>query len=150
MEYDRNGLEILSRQECLRLLATAHVGRIAVSMNALPVVLPVNYCLLDGDIVIRTGPGSKLDAATNHAVVAFEVDSFSPFDHTGWSVLVQGVAREIVEADALARAERLPLRAWAGTGLDRLVRIRAQLVSGRRLATARHAVGVSAGVEVQQ
>src|SRR5213079_2103949 len=103
MEFDRNGLEVLSRDECLRLLATAHIGRIALSIGALPVVLPVNFCMLDDDLVIRTGPGSKLDAATNHAVVAFEVDSFSLFDHSGWSVLVQGVAAEIVDPVLLKR-----------------------------------------------
>src|SRR4051812_10231973 len=127
MEFDRNGLEILSRGECLRLLTDAHVGRIAVSMSALPVVLPVNFCMLDDDVVIRTGPGSKLEAATNHAVVAFEADSFSYFDHGGWSVLVQGVASEIVDTETFERALRLPLRAWAGNGLNRFVRVRTQL-----------------------
>jgi hypothetical protein len=43
MEIDRNGLEVLSRHECLRLLGTATLGRIGVTSDALPTVLPVNF-----------------------------------------------------------------------------------------------------------
>ena len=137
MEFDHNGLDILSRDECLRLLAGAHVGRIALSIRALPVVFPVNFCLLDDDVVLRTGQGRKLAAATSHAVVAFEVDSFSALDHSGWSVLVQGVADEIVSPEELRRATGLPLRAWAGDQLRRYLRVRTDRVSGRRLVNGR-------------
>ena len=133
MEFDRNGLQVLSRDECLQLLAGAHVGRIALTVAALPVVFPVNFCLLDDDVVLRTGRGSKLAAATKRAVVAFEVDSFSPMDHSGWSVLVQGIADEIVSPEELHRATELPLRAWASDDLSHYVRVPTDLVSGRRL-----------------
>ena len=150
MEFDRNGLEILPRHECLRLLHQAHLGRIALCIGALPVVLPVNFCMLDDDVVIRTGPGSKLEAATKNAVVAFEVDSFSMFDHAGWSVLVQGVASELVDRESLERAQMLPLRAWAGDDNNRLVRVRSQLVSGRRLDPTRHSARASAALGARQ
>ena len=114
MTRDRNGLEVLSRQDCLQLLDRAHVGRIAVSIGALPVVLPVNFALLDGDILIRTGRGTKLDAAATNAVVAFEVDGVDAFYHTGWSVLVQGIAEEITDNDELERAKAVPSSLWAG------------------------------------
>ena len=42
VSYDRNGLEILDRASCLQLLGSAHVGRIALTMGALPVVFPVH------------------------------------------------------------------------------------------------------------
>src|SRR4051812_7997034 len=149
MPVDRNGLEILSSEECLRLLGQAHVGRIALSIGALPVVLPVNFALLDTDIVLRSGPGTKLDAALRDSVVAFEVDSFQPFDHTGWSVMVQGIASEITDPPTLARAEALPLRPWAGDCMNRFIRIDTQQISGRRLshvqATDRPLVAVTRG-----
>ena len=63
MPSDRNGLHVLSRYECLHLLAAGHVGRIGLSVQALPVVLPVNYAVLDGGVVLRSGAGTKLDAA---------------------------------------------------------------------------------------
>src|SRR6187401_2874753 len=66
MEIDRNGLEVLDRAECLRLLSTATLGRIGVQYGALPTVLPVNFVLDGCDIVIRTGRGTKLDAATDN------------------------------------------------------------------------------------
>ena len=130
---DRNGLAILTRDECFELLGRAHVGRIALSIGALPVILPVNFHLLDRDVIVRSGPGTKMDAALTHAVVAFEVDAFSPLDHTGWSVMVQGLATEIVDPDELRRAAALPLRAWADDRINRFIRIRSQEISGRRL-----------------
>ena len=133
MEMDRNGLEVLPREECLSLLRRARIGRVAVSMGALPAVLPVNFTVIGDDIVFRTNPGAKLDAALADNVVAFEVDDIDPIYHTGWSVLVQGTAREVVEPDLVAEMRRAPLRAWAGNGRDRFVRIPTHHVSGRRI-----------------
>ena len=82
MRLDQNGLEILDRDECLRLLAQAVIGRVGVSSGALPRVLPVNFRLDGGRILIRTARGTKLDAAAANAVVAFEVDDIDPVDQT--------------------------------------------------------------------
>ena len=43
-----------------------------MSVGALPAILPVNYSLVNGDIVFRTGKELKLRAALDHTVVAFE------------------------------------------------------------------------------
>ena len=132
MELDRNGLEVLDRPEALQLLAGATIGRIGIHAKALPVVLPVNF-YLDGDqIVIRTGKGSKLDAATRNAVVAFEVDDINPLYHSGWSVVITGIAREVTDPLELERLERLPLAHWAQTN-GRYIAISTEIVSGRRL-----------------
>jgi nitroimidazol reductase NimA-like FMN-containing flavoprotein (pyridoxamine 5'-phosphate oxidase superfamily) len=132
MAHDRNGLEILGKEECLDLLARPAVGRIALSVGALPVVFPVNFVLFDGDILIRTAAGTKLRAAAVNAVVAFEVDQVDPVDHTGWSVMVQGVASEITDEATVARAQRARLVPWAGHN-GCYLRIPCQVVSGRRL-----------------
>ena len=129
---DRNGMEVLSRRECLRLLQTAPIGRVAVSMNALPAVFPVNFTLLDDDIVFQTGPGSKLGAALRNAVVAFQVDDYDVMGHSGWSVLVTGRARELTDPADLARARKLPLSAWVPGPHEHYVRISSDLISGRR------------------
>jgi len=133
VEVDRNGLEILDRQASLRLLASATIGRIAVTIGALPVVLPVNFRLVDDRIVFRTGIGTKFDAATRNTVVAFEADDIEPMSHTGWRVLVTGIAREVtdlLERDALAAAN---IPRWAPTGDDRLVGVSTEMTSGRRI-----------------
>jgi nitroimidazol reductase NimA-like FMN-containing flavoprotein (pyridoxamine 5'-phosphate oxidase superfamily) len=148
VEYDRNGLEVLDRHECLRLLAGVPIGRVGITSGALPVVLPVNF-VLDGErIVIRTVRGSKHDAAIHNTVVAFEADDFDPIEHTGWSVVVTGTSCELTDPDDVARAATLPLRRWAEDdgGRDRFVSISCDVVSGRRvahpvpLATSRAAV----------
>jgi nitroimidazol reductase NimA-like FMN-containing flavoprotein (pyridoxamine 5'-phosphate oxidase superfamily) len=133
VEVDRNGLEVLSRDECLDLLRTAVLGRIAVTTQALATILPVNFRLDRDRIVIRTGHGTKLDAATRNAVVAFEVDDVEPSMRTGWSVVVTGVARELTEHGELARARRLPLDLWAAGPDHRVVAISTDIVSGRRI-----------------
>jgi nitroimidazol reductase NimA-like FMN-containing flavoprotein (pyridoxamine 5'-phosphate oxidase superfamily) len=129
---DRNGLEILSKLDCLNLLDGALIGRLAVSVGALPVILPVNFTVIDGDIVIRTTPGTKLDAAATNSVVAFEVDGFDPVHPGGWSVLVQGVAEEVTDPDDLRRLNDVGLAPWSGAN-GRFVRIGTRIVSGRRM-----------------
>jgi nitroimidazol reductase NimA-like FMN-containing flavoprotein (pyridoxamine 5'-phosphate oxidase superfamily) len=139
MEVDRNGLEVLDRDECLRLLETATLGRIGVTSGALPTVLPVNFRLVGDKIVVRTSRGTKLDAATQRAVVAFEVDSFDSMEHGGWSVVVTGVAEEVTDPDELARLQSAHIAHWAPIGGDRMVAISTELVSGRRLNHNRRA-----------
>ncbi|MDQ6617036.1 MAG: pyridoxamine 5'-phosphate oxidase family protein [Actinomycetota bacterium] len=48
-----------------------------LSIGALPVILPVNFAVVEGDIINPTAAGAKLDAAIN-PVVAFEVNGFDP------------------------------------------------------------------------
>jgi nitroimidazol reductase NimA-like FMN-containing flavoprotein (pyridoxamine 5'-phosphate oxidase superfamily) len=107
------------------------MGRIAVTMNALPVVLPVCYVLLDEDVVVRTGTGTKLSAAVNHAVVTFEVDRLE--GDPRWSVCVTGVAAPVTRPDDLARVVALPMPLGLRTLRPHFVRIRSDVVSGRRL-----------------
>lgn len=125
----------LSPAECERLLATTTVGRVGVSISALPAVLPVHFVVDGGEIVFRTVPETGLDLATARTVVAFEADSYDPETATGWSVLVRGVAREVVDEAELARLRALPLRCWDGDGeASRFVRIAMDLVSGGYVA----------------
>ena len=127
-----HSLDQLSRNECQQLLRTVCVGRFGASVDALPVVLPVNYTLFENDILVRTFPGTKLNVALANSVVAFEVDSFEPDGRAGWSVLVQGIAHEITNAAELLKARSVVLPTWAyETRPDRLLRISTQSMSGR-------------------
>jgi uncharacterized protein len=133
MEVDRNGLEVLDREECLRLLDRATLGRVGVTAAALPSVLPVNFRLAGDRIVFRTGAGTKLAAATRNAVVAFEVDDIDPVQHTGWSVIVTGVARPVVDPEDLARLNGLGIARWAAGDDGHVVEVSLEIVSGRRI-----------------
>ena len=106
-------LRVLSRQDCLDLLAKEQLGRVGLSMGALPVILPVNYVLFDQSVLFRTVAGTKLAAATLGSVVAFEVDSYRDDGRAGWSVLVVGRASELTDPAELSRAQALGLRPWA-------------------------------------
>jgi nitroimidazol reductase NimA-like FMN-containing flavoprotein (pyridoxamine 5'-phosphate oxidase superfamily) len=135
------GIWKLTPDECLDLLGSASVGRVGVTIDALPAVLPVNFAVSDGAVVFRTVPGTKLDAATRGAVVAFEVDAYGTSqDPRGWSVLVRGVAHEVTDPAELAAARALPLESWAFDGrADRFVRIEPTVVTGRRVVGQRGA-----------
>jgi nitroimidazol reductase NimA-like FMN-containing flavoprotein (pyridoxamine 5'-phosphate oxidase superfamily) len=133
-QIDRNGLEVLGREECLQLLATVTIGRVGISLGALPTILPVNFRLVGEEVAFRTAMGTKLDAATRNAVVAFEVDDLDPIYHSGWSVVIIGVAREVTDAAELARFERARIPRWAPVGSERVIAISTQTVSGRRIA----------------
>ena len=133
MEIDRNGLEVLDRAECIRLLCRSRLGRVAVSAGALPTILPVNYWTDGRSIYVRTGIGSKLDAALHDAVVAFEVDDFDKLEHAGWSVVVTGIAREVTADAELTRLRHEPLARWAPSADGHVIAISIELVSGRRL-----------------
>ncbi len=133
MELDHAGLEILSRDECLALLASVPIGRIGLSLSALPVVLPVNFAVHDETIIIRTSVGSKFAAAISNAVVALEADHYDSLGHNGWSVLVQGSSRVVSDPGELERLRRLPLRPWANPDTDRYIAISTDVVSGRRV-----------------
>lgn len=61
-------LEALSPEECLTLLRDNVVGRIGLTVDDLPTVLPVNYRLVESHgitpgtwIALRTRPGNVID-----------------------------------------------------------------------------------------
>ncbi|HXW87651.1 MAG TPA: pyridoxamine 5'-phosphate oxidase family protein [Streptosporangiaceae bacterium] len=132
---DRAGLEILSAGECLRLIASVPVGRVGFVADGEVVVLPVNHVVDGQDPVFRTTRGSKLSAAEQQNVAAFEADHFDEQSQTGWSVLVTGRAEAVYEEAEVERLNASGLYPWAsGTERSFWVRIRALSMTGRRIA----------------
>lgn len=131
----QSGLERISREECIALLNSGDVGRLVVVDGGRPLIFPVNYAM-DGDApVFRTASGTKLWAASR-SPVAFEVDEIDSESHTGWSVVVHGVAQEITAFDSGAlrmRVYGLPVHPWANGDKPSIVRIVPRLVTGRRI-----------------
>jgi nitroimidazol reductase NimA-like FMN-containing flavoprotein (pyridoxamine 5'-phosphate oxidase superfamily) len=140
MDLDRNGIEILDEAECRQLLASQGVGRVGLTVEALPVILPVNYALMDGDVVFRTSAGAKLGAALDQAVVCFEIDGHDDVAHEGWSVLVTGRAELIENPEERRAADLLPLQPWSGVTTGFPVRVRTGMISGRRIGLPTRAV----------
>lgn len=124
---------MLSEAECWRLLGSATIGRVAVTVGALPAVFPVNFALVEDAIVFRTGQGTKLSAALRGAVVSFQADAIDPTYHEGWSVMAVGKATTVMEPDELEAVARVGLTPWAHGTREHVVRIRPELLSGRRI-----------------
>lgn len=127
-------MERLDRDECLKLMERhpACVGRVALA-GPRPVIFPVNYAIDGNNIVFRTDPGTKFDAAVQKSYVAFEVDWVEPTWQIGWSVVARGQARVVTEPEELERVRRLPLLPWTEGDKETFVSIDAELISGRRL-----------------
>jgi len=121
----------LPREECELLLAEGCVGRLAyVARAGVPEVTPVNYLWHDGAVLIRSGPGPKLQAADRRETVAFEIDHVDEESCTGWSVVVAGRASRVAPEEAA----RLPLpQPWSDGTRRHVIRVDAARVSGRRI-----------------
>ena len=128
-----SGLLALSTDECRRLLTTEQIGRVVLSINAMPSALPVSYRLVGDDIVFRTSEGSKLSAALRRTVVAFEVDQIDLDSGSGWSVLVVGESRVISDSAEVAQLELAGIGSWMPQPPSDYVGIRIGRMTGRRL-----------------
>lgn len=124
----------LTKSECFELLAAQQLGRLAVVDDLGPILLPVNFIFDRHTVVFRTDEGTKLDAASRSARVAFEVDGTDAATRTGWSVVIRGEAVEITEPAELARLRELPLYPWAPGARSRYVRILPASLTGRRIS----------------
>lgn len=127
------GLVAIGDEECRRLLATETLGRVGLSVNALPVILPVNYRMVDGKVAFWSAPGLKLDAARDGLVVAFEVEGAYPADGARWSVLVVGMAGEVTDPDVVRRARATGLAPTPRGDRPHLIQIDPRFISGRRI-----------------
>lgn len=134
----------LTREECERILARNHVGRIAFSLRDRVDIQPIHYAYDDGWIYGRTSEGSKIATLERNRWLAFEVDEVTDtFDwrsvvvHGGFYILEpNGVDRD---RETFEHALRLLRRVVPGTLTPRdpvafrtiLFRIPLQDISGR-------------------
>ena len=133
------GLELLTEAEAWARVLESDIGRVGLSVGAMPAIFPVNYAVIDGAIVFRTAPGSKMSAASRSNVVAFEVDDYDRNERTGWSVLVVGPAEVVHDVGMTFKVIDHGLEPWAGpTERTAVVRIWPEFVSGRRIVPSRH------------
>ena len=134
-------LEDLPDDECLRLLGTQGIARVAFIVDDEPAVLPVNFALLDELVVFRTARGSAFDLLVRDTEVAFEVDQADPAYHSGWSVIARGRAESLEGVFAEELLDQLPLRPWGLSAPPGWIGIRLRDVTGRRIVqvTSGHA-----------
>ncbi|WP_327714362.1 pyridoxamine 5'-phosphate oxidase family protein [Streptomyces sp. NBC_00490] len=123
----------LDTEQCWSRLGTHGVGRVASATAEGPMILPVNYTVVDGAITFRTAA----DSAPAHVVgeqVAFEVDHIDETFGRGWSVLVRGRARGVTRPETLRRlANQAHSEPWAGGRRDVWVWVDVVGISGRAI-----------------
>lgn len=89
------------------------VGRLGLSMGAMPVILPVHYTVVEHTILVPADAESSIAAAAAGTVVAFAVDDYERPNTLSRNVLALGQSQVVVDS----------------TGAT-LVRITPQFVSG--------------------
>lgn len=124
-------LRDIDRDECLELLSTRQVGRIAYCTADGPAVLPVNHVVAGGAILFRVAPDSRLAAAIEGQRVAYQVDDFDEFYQSGWSVLARGTAEFIAPEELPARGSRPA--PWPQGERSQYVRVKPETLTGRRV-----------------
>ena len=131
---DEAWLEHLDLETCLEHLRDGVVGRVAVVVDGFPIVLPVNYRLVETLgltwIALRTRPGNVIDQASNQ--VAFEIDGIDPSHQRGWSVLVRGTLQP-VDPEAASFRDRFDAEPWLTTERDAWLVIEPFSITGREL-----------------
>lgn len=75
------------------MLASASLGRIALSIAALPAILPVQYYLDDRTLAICLGQHRIPERSIDNTVVAFAADAIEGVSKSGWTVQAQGLAQ---------------------------------------------------------
>lgn len=116
---------IISERECWELLATASVGRLALSVRALPVILPVQYYLDGRRLAVCLGHLGLPERSLNETIIAFAADSIDPATRSGWSVHIQG--RSVIPG-------RFPIDTGCGwPAAAQLVQIEPGKISGQRI-----------------
>ena len=124
----------LDEEQCADLLRSNIVGRAALSTPAGPHIVPVNYSVMNDEILIRTAPYSLLGTYGPGSLVAFEVDWIDYERHLGWSVLARGHAHAITDPVAVRKIyEGWPPRPWADGSRPLFLRLPWEELSGVRL-----------------
>ena len=95
IDIEHLGPETIDRAECKRLLGTASVGRLGLTVRGLPWVVPVRYVFDGARLLLDVGASPAIAAAARDAVVAFETDDVDPVSHERWSVMATGIARQV-------------------------------------------------------
>jgi hypothetical protein len=126
-------VEMLSGRECRGYLAQVGIGRVAVTIDALPAIYTVPF-VLDGEhLLIRVGQRSALRRALTGSVVAFSADRFDESKEDSWSVLVRGVGEEVSDEALAVSLRALPLRSFGeAPERDCFVRLPLTQTSGTR------------------
>jgi nitroimidazol reductase NimA-like FMN-containing flavoprotein (pyridoxamine 5'-phosphate oxidase superfamily) len=128
-----DGAFALNEAECHDRLATATVGRVSVTIRALPIIVPVSYGYLGGSVILSMANGPAQRAVALGHVIALGVDNAN-LDEAQWAILIIGQATAITDPTARTEYQRLGLTAHAdsATAASHYLQLRPDIISGYR------------------
>lgn len=126
-------IDTLDPAECLVLLGTVPVGRVAYWVSGTPRIEVINYVVDRGSVYIRMNVGDKSAAVARGNHFALEADRIDEVNGTGWDVTVVGPVTWLIDSEEIERAERL-LHAWAPGERPKLAKIGLERILGRRIS----------------
>ncbi|MFC5679452.1 pyridoxamine 5'-phosphate oxidase family protein [Aeromicrobium endophyticum] len=129
-----DGAARLDEAECLELLDTASVGRMAFVIEGRQHLLPINYVVHDSVVHVRTADGTSFSKLAQGTDVVFEVDYHDDVFRWGWSVTVHGAIRRVDDPAVLAHLQtiRRP-QAWAAGERTIVLAVEPDEIAGRRV-----------------
>jgi uncharacterized protein len=133
------GVQPLSETECHDLLVQTSVGRLSLSLSALPVVVPVHYGYLGGRVIIGINDGPVRRAVIGGNVIALGIDS-ADLTEPFWSVLAIGRANEISDRAQTAEFQcsgLTDLTDVTGTKAEHYVQLQPDIITGYRASDHR-------------
>jgi nitroimidazol reductase NimA-like FMN-containing flavoprotein (pyridoxamine 5'-phosphate oxidase superfamily) len=126
-------IEELDAAECWRLLASATLGRVAVTNGTAAHLWPVNFRVRGESILFRTDRGGKAGDISAHPQVAFEADGMD--GELYWSVILNGIA-ELRDSDEPGIHQGRAELVMQNPGAKRYFVFITGAVTGRRFASA--------------
>jgi transcriptional regulator with XRE-family HTH domain len=121
----------IDRDQCEALLRSGGVGRIAFRASGQLVVFPVNFRMLDGDVVFRSEDDGAVGRLAPNEPVSFEIDHLDDAMSEGWSVLATGTVHVVGEPDELRQVQALGIEPWAGGDRHTYFRLSVTALTGR-------------------
>lgn len=120
------GFEAMTAEQCRRLLASTHIGRIALTVGALPVVLPVQYSVDGGRLLVRTPGHHDIGRGVDGQVVGFEADQLDLDHGVGWCVSITGTVHVVDRHD-----DDADVHPWFSDGT--LLSLDTDVIAGHRI-----------------
>ena len=124
----------LDYDECQQLLRAGVFGRLVLNRPTGPEILPVNYTVAGGAVLVRSAPGTLLDRHADGAPLVFEVDNVDYTRWHGWSVVARGVGERVAPGDLTDEERRAPQPPpWVTREDVTWIRLRWVTLTGRRV-----------------
>jgi hypothetical protein len=124
----------LDREACLAMLDRTRIGRIGVSVGALPAIVPVDFVVVGETVAFPAEDPSAVQGSVDGVVLAFEVDGQSATGALDWTVMVRGISREVDTLPELAQFQtKWTLRQPTCAVPTRFIAVPTTIISGHRL-----------------